>query len=355
MRSVSLRIGYVGSLEPGGTCYSRMLALQSVEAAVFPFDTDPALKIRGPARWLEHFPGLGAGSRRLNRELLSFAREQRLNFIWIDKGQWVSAATLRALRRAGVRLAHHVTDALWPRNLRLQLTRLRLAANAHLYDHFVTSNERDFQRLQRVMPGRVGLTQLGYDERRFAAAAIDDPALVARWQRDVIFVGHHEPGTERGIVALIDAGMPVQVFGRRWLERARANPKLVGFVNDNLGDLEYVWTLKLARIGLCFVSEWNYNQTAGRSYEIPACGTFLLAPRTAEHQRHYREGVEAEFFGNETELVSKVRHYLGDDTARRSVAAYGRERCVTSGYSWREIMLRDWAAIGGKLGETTAR
>ena len=348
------RIGYVGSLETGGTCYSRMLALQSVEAAVFPFDTDPALKIRGPARWLEHFPGLGAGSRRLNRGLLRFTREQRLNFIWIDKGQWVSAATLRALRGAGVRLAHHVTDALWPRNLRLQLTRLRLAAHAPLYDHYVTSNEQDFGRLQRVMPGRVVLTQLGYDERRFDAAPIEDAALVARWRRDVIFVGHHEPRTERGIVALIEAGLPVQVFGRRWLERARANPKLAGHVNDNLGDQEYVWTLKLARLGLCFVSEWNYNQTAGRSYEIPACGTMLLAMRTAEHQRHYREGEEAEFFSDETELVGKVRRYLGDDAARRTVAARGRERCVTSGYSWREIMLRDWVTIGGKCREAAA-
>ncbi len=355
MKSSSLRIGYVGSLEPGGTCFSRLLALQSVEPVVVPMDTDEALRGRGPERWLEHLPGLGAGSRRLNRELLTFVRKQRLNFIWIDKGQWVSAATLRALRRAGVSLAHHVTDALWPRNLRLQLTRLRLAANAPLYDHFVTSNAADYQRLQRVMPGRVVLTQLGYDERRFDAAAIDEPALIARWQRDVIFVGHHEPRTERGICALIDAGLPVQVFGRRWIERARANPKLVGHVNDNLGDQEYGWTLKLARIGLGFVSEWNYNQTAGRSYEIPACGTFLLALRTAEHQRHYREGEEAEFFGNETELVSKVRRYLGDDIARRSVAARGRERCMTSGYSWREIMLRDWAAIGRKPRETTGR
>ena len=347
MKQPSLRIGYVGSLDPGGTCFSRLLALQSVEPDVFPFDTDPAMNARGPARWLEHVPGLDARSRRLNRELLRFARERELNFLWIDKGQWVSAATLGELRRAGVTLAHHVTDALWPRNLRLQLTRLRLAANARLYDHYVTSNGSDFQRLERVMPGRVVLTQLGYDERRFEASPIEDAAVVARWRREVVFVGHHEPRTERGIGALIDAGLPVQVFGRRWLERARRNPKLAGHVNDNLGEQDYISVLKLARIGLCFVSEWNYNETAGRSYEIPACGTFLLAMRTAEHLRHYCESAEAEFFGDEAELVAKVRRYLADDLARRQVAERGRIRCVTSGYSWREIMLRDWAAIRG--------
>ncbi|MEO6243806.1 MAG: glycosyltransferase [Opitutaceae bacterium] len=356
-KNVRLRIGYAGSLESGGTCAARLAALQSVEPEVWPFDVDQELHDRRPvlARWAEHLPGGGGGSRRLNRALLRFARERRLNLVWIDKGQWVSGATLRGLRRHGVRLVHHVTDALWPRNLRLQLTRLRLAATAKLYDHFITSNASDCQRLQRVMPGRVRLTQLGYDERRFDAAPISDPALIARWRRDVIFVGHHEPRTERGLLALIEAGLPVQVFGRRWLERARANPKLAGHVNDSLGDQEYVWALKLARIGLGFVSEWNYNQTAGRSYEIPACGTMLLALRTAEHQRHYREGDEAEFFGDETELVAKVRRYLADAHACRFVAACGRERCVASGYSWRDIMQRDWAAIGEQSRESPAR
>jgi hypothetical protein len=127
-----LRIGYVGSLIAGGTCLARLHALQSVEPNVLPFDTDAALSARGPARWLEHLPGVGAGSRRLNRSLLRFVHDQRLNFVWIDKGQWVSAATLRALRRRGVRLVHHVTDALWPHHLRLQLTRLRLAATRRI-------------------------------------------------------------------------------------------------------------------------------------------------------------------------------------------------------------------------------
>ncbi|MBL9188120.1 MAG: glycosyltransferase [Opitutaceae bacterium] len=345
MNALPLRIGYVGTLDPGGTCFSRFEALRSVEPGVVALDTDRYLGGGRLARWLNQVPSVGAGPRRLNAALLRLVREHGLNFLWIDKGTWVAPATLRALRRADVRLAHHVTDALWPRPWRLRLTRRRLAATAPLYDHYLTSNAADFRRLQREMPGRVRLTQLGYDERRFNAQPVRDPASAARWTHDAIFIGHWEPRTELGITALLAAGVRVKVYGRPWLARARRNPRLAGHVFDGLSDRDYVLALQHALIGLGFVSEWNYNETAGRSYEIPACGTFLLAPRTREHQRDYREGEEAEFFGSETELVAKTREYLADDTRRRAVATRGHQRCATSGYSWREIMLRDWARV----------
>jgi spore maturation protein CgeB len=339
------RIGYVGSLVAGGTCLARLEALRGVEPNVAALDTDPFLRGGQLTRWLNQIPAVGAGPRRLNAAVLRLAHERRLDLLWIDKGAWVAPANLRALRRAGVTLVHHVTDALRPRPLRLRLALRRLAATAPLYDHYVTSNAADFRRLQAVMPGRVRLTQLGYDDRRFHARPDVDRAAAARWAHDAIFVGHWEPRTERGLVALIAAGVRVKVFGRAWLARARRNPRLAGHVCDGLGDRDYERAIKHALVGLCFVSEWNYNETAGRSYEIPASGTFLLAPRTREHQRDYREGEEAEFFGGEAELVAKARRYLADDDARRAIAARGHRRCTTSGYSWREIMVRDWDAI----------
>ncbi|MDP3071643.1 MAG: glycosyltransferase [Opitutaceae bacterium] len=349
MSQLPLRLGYVGTLDPGGTCFSRFEALRSVEPGVVALDPDRYLNGGRLARWLNQVPCVGAGPRRLNAAVLHLVREQRLNFLWIDKGTWVAPATLRELRRSGVRLAHHVTDALWPRPLRLRFTRRRLAATAPLYDHYLTSNAADFRRLQATMPGRVALTQLGYDERRFDSKPGRDSELAARWTHDAIFIGHWEPRTERGITALLAAGVRVKVYGRPWLARARRNPRLAGHVFDSLNDRDYVLALKHALIGLGFVSEWNYNETAGRSYEIPACGTFLLAMRTREHQRDYREGEEAEFFGSEAELVAKVRRYLADDAARSAIAARGHRRCTTSGYSWREIMLRDWAAVSARM------
>jgi spore maturation protein CgeB len=89
----------------------------------------------------------------------------------------------------------------------------------------------------------------------------------------------------------------------------------------------------------------NYNQTASRSFEIPACGTFLLAVRTPQHLAAYAEGREAEFFGDHAELVRKARYYLEHPEERRAIARRGQQRCVSSGYSWDALMAKDWARV----------
>jgi spore maturation protein CgeB len=106
-----------------------------------------------------------------------------------------------------------------------------------------------------------------------------------------------------------------------------------------------VWALKSAEIGLGFVSEWNGNETAGRSFEIPACGTFLLAMRTPEHEKLYREGEEAEFFSSPEELINKALHYINNTALHQQVAVAGQNKCHGSGYTWQSLMQRDWAKL----------
>jgi spore maturation protein CgeB len=57
-----------------------------------------------------------------------------------------------------------------------------------------------------------------------------------------------------------------------------------------------------------------------RTFELPACGGFVLAERTEAHQVLFAEDREAAFFGTPDELVAKVRHWLGRDDDRRAIA-----------------------------------
>jgi spore maturation protein CgeB len=71
-----------------------------------------------------------------------------------------------------------------------------------------------------------------------------------------------------------------------------------------------------------------------RSFEIPACGSFMLAERTEEHLAIFREDQEAAFFGSSDELIDKVKYYLTHDEARRRIAQAGHVWVTKNGHTY---------------------
>ncbi|MEO6982634.1 MAG: glycosyltransferase, partial [Edaphobacter sp.] len=69
-----------------------------------------------------------------------------------------------------------------------------------------------------------------------------------------------------------------------------------------------------------------------KSFEIAACGGFLLAERSQGHMQRFREDEEAVFFTTLDELVQKIRRYLPDEPARQRIAAAGTLRADRDGY-----------------------
>jgi len=76
------------------------------------------------------------------------------------------------------------------------------------------------------------------------------------------------------------------------------------------------------------------DQHTTRTFEIPACGSLLLADRTEEHQEFFAEGQEAEFFSSSEELLEKIKFYQSNESARKRVAAWGHSRCASGGYAY---------------------
>lgn len=342
-----MRTLYVGELDRGGTCHARLCAIRELTPDVVTFDSNAHVgmeHLSRSRRALETYSHLGPVTARANRALCAAAEEHRPDLIWIDKGDWVWATTLEALRARGAFMVQHNTDALWPRTRLLWLNRRLLRSTPRWFDVFLTTNIDDRARIERRSVTVSMLTDLGYDEDRFEPSPLP-PDIQTQWANPMIFVGHYEPRTEAGILAMIEAGLPVTVFGHRPWFASRNRARLGEHLRPQLSDEDYVHAIKGAKIGLCFVSEVNYNETAARSFEIPGCGTFLLAMRTRQHLDCYREGKEAEFFGHPRELVEKARYYLEHDDERREIARNGRERCEASGYSWRAIMKRDWSKV----------
>jgi spore maturation protein CgeB len=151
----------------------------------------------------------------------------------------------------------------------------------------------------------------------------------------VVFVGNGQPGSRiHNVTALVRAQVPIRIFGhdtywRRYLPSDVW--RAVGPVRP-AGPDEYASVLHRADVCLAFFSDGNRDQYSLRSFEIPACGRFMLAERTPVMMSLYDEGTEAEFFSSPTELVAKIRHALAHPERRAEIAAAGHGRCVTDGH-----------------------
>lgn len=336
-----MRYLYTGWLPDFGTCEARRRGLVETGREVVTLSFAPFFDNSRLSRWfgprvnvLQALVGFGPGIWKYNRHLLELARRCRPDIVWIDKGHFVSRATLRAIRKAtgAFFVCYNTDDIRYARHG----WRLHIPAVPE-YDVYFITNRFNVDDLRALGARRVSLTHLGYDRDVFRPL----PVTAADGQRlgaSAGFIGHWERATERLLLEAFELGLAVRVRGHRWGKAVEAQRFGMAIEPGLCTGETYVKAMIATRINLGINSVVNRNLSSGRTFEIPAVGGFLLAQRTVEHQAFYEEGKEAEFFDSAAELVDKARYYLAHDSARREIAERGHRRCTTSGYSWQERM-----------------
>ncbi|MGK2960749.1 MAG: CgeB family protein [Gemmatimonadaceae bacterium] len=221
------------------------------------------------------------------------------------------------------------------------------------------------------LPARIIYMPLGFGESVHRPLLPASRETFMKYSSDVSFLGGWEPRRER----LLDevAGVPgvrLNVWGYGWdhLQDGRLTPRRFFAMRRNSGGEpftvrrnarlaatvrggevygdEYAWAISTARISLGFLRKICPDQHTTRTFEIPACGSMLLADRTQEHKEFYEEGVEAEFFESKAELLDKLGYYLENERARAAVALRGYQRCLSGGYSYHGRMTKVLESVG---------
>lgn len=162
-----------------------------------------------------------------------------------------------------------------------------------------------------------------------------------RYGSDVTFIGHYEADRRVEMLkAIVDRRIRLRLFGPGKREGSGDWDRAVGAFAQmrHLVPVRAVWNedynraLCGAKIALCFLSKLNRDTYTRRCFEIPASGTLMLSEYTPDLATLFKEGVEAEFFRSEAELVEKVEYYLANEDARARVADAGRRRVIADGH-----------------------
>lgn len=70
------------------------------------------------------------------------------------------------------------------------------------------------------------------------------------------------------------------------------------------------------------------RQIKGRTFEVPACGGFLLTSQADNLGTYYEIGKEIEVFNSSSEMVDKCKFYLNHPEERNKIAKAGYERTL---------------------------
>lgn len=330
-------IAYCGDLWEGSTARMRLEALQRLGHTVIGVDTTrPLGGVRGTWVRAAQKAGWAIDAAGANRALLDLAKQHRLEVVWIDKGVTIQPRTLRIVREAvpRVRLVHYSLDDMRGKHNQS----VQYLAGISLYDLHVTNKSYNVAEIQSMGAKRALFVNNAFspDLHRPVAVSGDDRE---RLGGPVGFIGGFEKERADAVWFLVTSGIPVRVWGETWgrgwmaWAACRRHPGLKVERRALFGP-EYAMAICSFDINLAFLRTLSRDLQTTRSVEIPACGAFMLAQRTTEHQQLFQESVEAEFFNTHDELLSKCQYYLTHSEARSQIARAGRERCTRSDYSY---------------------
>ncbi len=284
-----------------------------------------------PNRFLERVTwrlGLPVDQHKINKKLIQACAEKKVDLVFVMKGNYLYPKTLKIIKRRGIKLISYSLDDLFLRRNHS----LFFKYGIKYYDIVVTTKSLNLKpdEFKKWGAKNILFQYQAFDEE------IHKPCKNCnncKFAHDTVFVGSYEKERHEYIEFLADNKIKIHIYSPGWKDKVMNKEFLI--VHDNHLYLDdFACALGCSKIALNFLRKINRDLHTSRSFEIPACGGFMLAERTSEHQQLFIEGKEAEYFSSKEELLQKVNKYLLNKSKRNEIAAAGYAKCVLSGYTY---------------------
>jgi len=336
-----LQVLYVGPLIEGGTCRHRLGAIKDLGHKVSAIDTAGKEVSLKRQRYISRFCDRIFGPldfAKVNEKIIFFIKQNKIDIIWVDKGITIFKKTLEEVKDISPNtiIAHYNPDDPFGRASLTGKGWRHFFKAIPVYDIHFVPRKINIEEYRKHGARKVVFYYKSFDPEihRPIAVSPEDRSLLGGL---VGFIGEYEKERAESLLYLAQNGISVTIIGKSWEKCPFSHPNLK-IKAMSLWNTDYAKAICSFDIVLAFLRKANRDQHTSRSLEIPACGAFMLAERTDEHKELYVEGVEAEYFSNNEELLKKVSYYLEHPEERKQIAAQGLNRCHQSGYSNRNML-----------------
>lgn len=337
-----MKILYIGPDYPGsnGTCWRDAFVELGHEVRTFDDEKyDPSPRTLA-GRWLRKRRGRPEPRlvNELNRAIVHAVQEFRPRLIFFVKAYHVVPETLEQVRRLAPCYVY-MNDDMFNRANQTPT----FYPNCPLFDLVLTTKSYNVREFHAAGAPQAVYIANAYDPRIHFPCR-PSPEERAAMEGDVAFIGTFRPTRADDLNRIVALGdLKLNIWGGGWnkmnridnLHHRRRWRSLLPCVHPRelwCGDMGKAIQSNKITLGLLYRE--NRDLQTSRSFEIPACGGFMLAERTEEHRMYFEEDKEAAYFNSFDELRDKLRFYAAHDAVRERIALAGYRRCLESPYRY---------------------
>lgn len=297
---------------------------------------------KGPfGRVQEAIPFPGPALLQLNCAIVNAAKEEKPEIMLVWRGTHILPKTLRVIKsQIGAMLVSYNNDdpfgpaahgrVPWRHYFRWR----QYLKSVPEYDlHFMYRNINVPEILQKGAQQACVLMPYFIPETNHPVKISENE--LRKYACDIVFVGHYEPdGRAQYLRALVKSGFHVRLFGGAyWARQVLGN-----YLYDYFAPIvpaegeDYAKALCGAKVCLAFLSKLNRDTYTRRCFEIPACGRVMLAERTDDLLKMFKEDEEACFFSSQGELINKTKWLVENPSIREKISQAGLRRVWADGH-----------------------
>ena len=150
---------------------------------------------------------------------------------------------------------------------------------------------------------------------------------------DVVFIGHYTHSRAKTLNLLHQKKINFEVHGSGW-KKIKSKISWKNKIKSNgIVNQKYANKISESKIAIAFLSEKNNDVYTRRCFEIPACVTLLLAPRTRELEKLFKNKKEAIFWNSDKDIVNKILNIINNKSKIDKISKGGIFRLKKDGHS----------------------
>ena len=324
-----MKVFFAGNLKFGHHSSLRVEALRELGHDVIEFDFQGYNSSNRYLNAIAYRYGFGSFVKRLNINLIDDLLAAKPDIIWIEKGTYVKANSLKRIaKRTKAKLIHfNPDDPFGQYKYGWKIFKKAIP----FYDLHFVPRPQNISEYYGAGARRV----VEYD--RSYSSAVHKPMELSeeekkKYEVPVGFIGTYASERAKSILFLLQNGIDVAIYGNHWRNCPEYDELKDYIRSDSVFGEEYAKIISGMDIALHYLRKENRDFQDSRTFEIPACGTFMLAEKSQKHMELFKDGQEAVFFDTNEELLEKILYFKNHSKERERIAMKGLLRCKSSGY-----------------------